>query len=201
MAGRTAAQQAPKQNRPSAPQTAKKRQTQSDFKEKLHHLPQAAGIALLCVMLVLALFAGNFRALQSATPKAFLRQGDVAVIVEERISEAKNVLSVAARVGLGDNDIHAVELAIGEMQAAKTARELSRANQVLEMAVSSLTTAQLEGEEARNMRAAADGFAEQGSFLRQEARAYNEKAQKAQKVYDNLPTRFLYEQPDLYTGL
>ena len=41
----------------------------------------------------------------------------------------------------------------------------------------------------------------QGSFLRQEARAYNEKAEKAEKIYDSLPTRFLYAEPDMYEGL
>ena len=46
------------------------------------------GVVLLCV---LALPVGNFRALQNATPKAFLRQGDVASIVEDRIDAAENI--------------------------------------------------------------------------------------------------------------
>ena len=48
---------------------------------------------------------------------------------------------------------------------------------------------------------AADTFAEQGSFLRQEARAYNQKAEKAEKLYEKLPTRFLLSQPDMYEGI
>ena len=48
---------------------------------------------------------------------------------------------------------------------------------------------------------AADNFAEQGSFLRQEARAYNQQAEKAEKLYESLPAKFLLRQPDLYEGI
>lgn len=46
-------------------------------------------------------------------------------------------------------------------------------------------------EDKKMLTRAADTFAEQGSFLRQEARAYNQKAEKAEKLYEKLPTRFL----------
>ena len=75
---------------------------------RLRDLPQAAGIAILALLLVISLFAGNFRALQNATPKAFLRQGDVKSIVEDRIDAAQNVLTVAGRAGLSEDAIHAV---------------------------------------------------------------------------------------------
>ena len=48
---------------------------------------------------------------------------------------------------------------------------------------------------------AADTFAEQGSFLRQEARAYNEKAEKAERLYEKLPTKFVLPEPDVYEGI
>ena len=51
------------------------------------------------------------------------------------------------------------------------------------------------------MQRAADTFAEQGSFLRQEARAYNEKAKKAERLYERLPTRALLPAPDMYEGI
>lgn len=169
------------------------------MKERLHALPQAAGIAAMIVMLVLALFIGNFRALQNATPKAFLRQGDVKSIVEDRIDAAMNVASVADRLGLGE--VQTVYNAAEALEEAKTAREISRADQALAQAVSALTAAELEGEDARSMLSAADGFAEMGSFLRQEARAYNEKAEKAEKLYEKLPTRFVLPEPDMYEGI
>ena len=76
-------------------------QENGSLREKLYALPQAAGIAIMIATLVLSLFIGNFRALQNATPKAFLRQGDVKSIVEDRIDAAMNVASVADRLGLG----------------------------------------------------------------------------------------------------
>ena len=79
------------------------------MKEKLHRLPLAAGIVIMAAMLVVSLFAGNFRALQNATPKAFIRQGDVDSIIEDRIDAAENILTVAARAGLNENAIHAAE--------------------------------------------------------------------------------------------
>lgn len=172
--------------------------TQS-LKERLYHLPVAAGVAIMAVLLVVSLFAGNFRALQKAAPKDFIRQGDVKSIIEERIDAANNVVTVAERAGLdGTQD---VANAINALESAKSAREISRADQQLTAAVSRLTTAQLSSEDARSMQQAADDFAEQGSFLRQEARSFNEKAQKAEKLYDKLPTKFILAEPDMYEGV
>lgn len=171
------------------------------FKEKLYNLPQAAGIAIMIVLLIASLFAGNFRALQKATPKDFVRWGDVDSIIEDRIDAARNVLTVAGRANLDANAIHAAEEAIAQLAEAKDARGVSRADQELTAAVSRLTAALLAGEEARNMLSAADDFAEQGSFLRQEARAYNEKAEKAEALYEKLPTKFVLLEPDVYEGI
>ena len=190
---------APKRTGAQAPDPQKKED--GGLKTRLQELPQAAGIAILALLLVISLFAGNFRALQAATPKAFLRQGDVKSIVEDRIDAAQNVLTVAGRVGLDDNAIQAAEDAIGELEKAKTAREISRADQALTAAVSELTTAALSGEDERSMLRAADDFAEQGSFLRQEARDYNKQAQKAEALYEKLPTKFVLPEPDVYEGI
>jgi len=51
------------------------------------------------------------------------------------------------------------------------------------------------------MRRAADECAELGGFLRQEAREYNEKAEKAEKLYEKLPTKFILSEPDVYEGV
>lgn len=165
----------------------------------LYNLPKAAGMAIMALLLIASLFIGNFRALQNATPKAFLRQGDVKSIIEDRIDAANNVLSVAQRLNLGD--VQAAQNAINALEGAKSARDISRADQELMAAVSMFTTAALSGEDARSMQRAADDFAEQGSFLRQEARAYNEKAEKAEKLYDSLPTKFMLPEPDVYEGI
>ena len=170
-------------------------------RERLHRLPVAAGAAIMALLLALSLFVGNFRALQNATPKAFIRQGDVQSIVEDRADAAQNVLTVARRAGLSEEAIALVQQALGDLEQAKTARDISRADQALTAAVSELTTASLGGEDARSMQRAADTFAEQGSFLRQEARAYNEKAKKAERLYERLPTRALLPAPDMYEGI
>ena len=169
--------------------------------EKLHDLPRLAGIAMMTVMLVLALFVGNFRALQNAAPKDFIRQGDVKSIVEDRVDSAENVLTIARRAGLDDSLILEAENAINALESAKTAREISRANQTLTGAVSELAAAENLGQDEAYMRRAADEFAELGSFLRQEARAYNEKAEKAMTLYEKLPTKFLLSEPDIYEGI
>ena len=178
-----------------------KKQGGKGLKEKLYNLPQAAGVAIMAVLLIASLFIGNFRALQNATPKDFMRWGDVDSIVEERIDAAENILTVAGRAGLNANAIHAAEGAVAAMKEADSAQEISRADQDLAAAVSELTTAELTGEEARNMLSAADTFAEMGSFLRQEARAYNEKTEKAEKLYEKLPTKFILPEPDMYEGI
>ena len=197
-----AAQKAPKMNQKEKPIGFESpKQAKKGFKEKLHDLPRLAGIAIMAVLLVLALFVGNFRALQNATPKDFIRQGDVRSIIEDRIDSAENVLTIARRAGFDDSLILEAENAIGALETAKTAREISRANQLLTGAVSELAAAENLGQDEVYMRRAADEFAELGSFLRQEARAYNEKAEKAERLYEKLPTKFMLSQPDVYEGL
>ena len=170
-------------------------------KDALYSLPRAAGIAIMAALLVLALLAGNFRALQMASPKDFIRWGDVKSIIEDRVDAGENILSVAERVGLDASAVHAAEAALAQLEAAKTAQEISRADQALSAAMAELTGAELEGEDGRSMLRAADTFAEQGSFLRQEARAYNQKAEKAEKLYEKLPAKALLSEPDVYEGI
>ena len=195
-----AAQQAAKKQTPQSGNT-QKNTPNKEKKNALYDLPRAAGIAIMALLLVIALFVGNFRALQNASPKDFIRWGDVRSIVEDRIDAAENIVSVASRVGLDANAVNAAESAMAEFEKAKTARDISRADQALTAAMAELTGAALEGEEVRNMLRAADTFAEYGSFLRQEARAYNKKAEKAEKLYEKLPTKFVLPQPDVYEGI
>ena len=192
---------APQHSPQSNPQNNPQKKEESGLKTKLHQLPQAAGIAIMTLLLVISLFVGNFRALQNATPKAFLRQGDVKSIVEDRIDAAQNVLTVAGRAGLDDSAIRAAESAVKEMQQAKTAQAISRADQALTAAIGELTMTRLTGEEERSMLRAADAFAEQGSFLRQEAKTYNKQALKAEALYEKLPTKFVLPEPDVYEGI
>lgn len=199
----TAVQQAPKQEKRTnfKSPSPKKQAQKKGLKERLHDLPQAAGVVIMAALLVLSLFVGNFRALQNATPKDFIRQGDVKSIIEDRIDAAENVLTIAERAGLSADLMNEAETAIDALEAAKTAREISRANQMLSGAVSELTTAENLGQDEAYMQRAADEFAELGSFLRQEARAYNEKAEKAEKLYEKLPTRFVLPEVDVYEGI
>ena len=167
-------------------------------------LSQAAGAAIMVVLLVASLFVGNFRALQRATPKAFLRQGDVASIIEDRLDAAGNAQMVAMRAQLDALLTDPVTEAITALEQAKTARDISRADQKLTAAVSEMVAEakdRLDSENRTMLQSAADDFAEQGSLLRQEARSFNQQAEKAEALYEKLPTKFLLAQPDVYEGI
>ena len=199
----SAAVQQAQRKAPQTPKTGNQKKQESP-KEKLYRLPRAAGIAILAALLVVSLFVGNLRALQNATPTAFLRQGDVKSIVEDRIDAAQNAQTVAQRAGLDAALLDAVDNAVRLMESAKTAREISRADQALSAAVSEMIDQAgdaLGGENLTMLTRAADSFAEQGSFLRQEARTYNKKVEKADRLYDRLPTKFLLTEPDMYEGI
>ena len=196
-----ATQQAPQQQ---APQNQARKSERPPLMGALQGLSRTAGIAILAVLLVVSLFVGNFRALAGATPKDFLRQGDVQSIIEDRLAAANNALTVAERAQLDETYYEGVKSAIAAMEEADTAREISRADQALTAAVSQMVveaTDQLDSENRTMLQRAADNFAEQGSFLRQEARSYNEKALKAEELYEKLPTRFVLAQPGVYEGL
>lgn len=201
--------QAPKKAiRPNANRTQKNasapEQEKKGFMQRLRDLPQAAGIAILCALLALSLPVGNFRALQNATPGAFIRQGDVRSIVEDRVDAAKNACTVASRANMGDALVNDVQEAAAELEKAKSAQAISRADQRLTSAMSEMTVSAgdaLDSENRRMLTRAADDFAEQGSFLRQEARAFNEKAKKAEALYEKLPMKFMLPEPDVYEGV
>ena len=196
-----ATQQAPQQQ---APQNQARKSERPPLMGALQGLSRTAGIAILAVLLVVSLFVGNFRALAGATPKDFLRQGDVQSIIEDRLAAANNALTVAERAQLDETYYEGVKSAIAAMEEADTAREIGRADQALTAAVSQMVveaTDQLDSENRTMLQRAADNFAEQGSFLRQEARSNNEKALKAEELYEKLPTRFVLAQPDVYEGL
>ena len=196
-----ATQQAPKR---AAQQRANSKKKQADGAKGLAALGQAAGIAMMAALLVAALFVGNFRALSGATPKDFIRQGDVKSIIEDRLDAAGNAKMVAMRAQLDELLVDPVEDAIYAMKKAKTARDISRADQDLTVAVSGMIAEAMNKLDAENqtmLTAAADDFAEMGSFLRQEARSYNKQALKAEALYEKLPTRFILPQPDVYEGI
>ena len=197
-----AAYQQAKQNAPGAQKAAPVQEKENGG--ALYNIPQAAGIAIMALLLIASLFVGNFRALQRATPKDFLRQGDVKSIVEDRLDAAGNAMTVARRAGLDEEVFDSVNNLIHAMEEAKTAREISRADQDLTAAVSEMVYAageRLDSENRTMLQSAADDFAERGSFLRQEARSFNEQAEKAEALYEKLPAKFMLAEPDVYEGL
>ncbi|MBQ8095294.1 MAG: hypothetical protein IJ242_17205 [Clostridia bacterium] len=197
MAAATAQQQKPVERQGS------KSVPQKNQQKAGKNLPQAVGIAIMAVLLVVSLFVGNMRALQKVTPSSFLKQNDVASIVDDRAAAALNVETVAKRANVDSSLSSAVDSAVSEYKNAKTARTLSRADQKLMTAVSELTAGVkgLSTEDQRVLSMASDSFTEQGRFLRQEARSYNEKADKAVALYEKLPTSFLLSKPDYFEGL
>lgn len=201
----SAVQQAPKTGAPKGSAGKAGKTTQDKrIKDRLHDIPQAAGIAIMAVLLIVSLFVGNARALMGATPKDFLAQGDVKSIVEDRLHAAGNAKTVAMRAQIDALLIEPVDNAINAMESAKSAREISRADQTLTAAVSEMTAAAMDKLDAENramLQSAADDFAEQGSFLRQEAKAFNKDAQKAEQLYEKLPTKFVLAEPDVYEGI
>lgn len=199
----SATQQAPRSAKP-AQKRAEPSQPKKDIRTTLHNIPQAAGVAIMAALLVVSLFAGNYRTLAGVTPKDFLRQGDVQSIIEDRVDAAGNALTVAERAGLDSLYYDGVEAAIEAMEGAKSAQAISRADQALTAAVSEMVaeaSGKLDSENRTMLQSAADDFAEQGSFLRQEARAYNEQAKKAEALYEKLPTKFVLPEPDVYEGI
>ena len=194
-----AAQQAPADKAPR-----KKNQTAPEKADIGTKVSRPVGIGIMVVLLCLALVIGNGRALSKATPKAFLSQGEVASILEDRVKSAKNAETVARRAGIDESYFTAVEETAKQLQDARSARAVSRADQELSGAVGDMTGAAADGLDANDaalLTGAMDTFNDAGNLLRFEARAFNEKAAKAEKVYDGLLLKGLFSRPDVYEGI
>lgn len=198
-------QRAPQQEQHrEAPKRSAGEEKKRGLMMRLYDLPRAAGIVVMAVLLVISLFVGNARILARVSPGDFMRRGDVASIVEDRLHAAGNALTVAGRADVSEALLKDARIAIADMESAQTAQEISRADQRLTSAVSEMVEAasgELTGEDLTMLTRAADSFAEQGSFLRQEARSYNEQAKKADALYQTLPARFALSEPDVYEGI
>ena len=145
-----ATQSAPKQAQGNPQQ---QKQPKQEAPKGLAALPQGAGVAALVVMLALALPIGNFRALQNATPQAFIRQGDVKSIVEDRISAAQNAVTEMTNELLRKN---ADMLKMGTIETAKEAERsvvdletLRHTNQQLVESLDEVMRIQNEGAQKR----------------------------------------------------
>ena len=194
-----AAQQAPADKAPR-----KKNQTAPEKADIGTKVSRTVGIGIMAVLLCLALVIGNGRALSKATPKAFLSQGEVASILEDRVKSAKNAETVARRAGSDESYFTAVEETAKQLQDARSARAVSRADQELSGAVGNMTGAAADGLDANDaalLTGAMDTFNDAGNLLRFEARTFNEKAEKAEKVYDGLLLKGLFARPDVYEGI
>lgn len=194
-----AAQQAPADKAPR-----KKNQTAPEKADIGTKVSRPVGIGIMAVLLCLALVIGNGRALSKATPKAFLSQGEVASILEDRVKSAKNAETVARRAGIDESYFTAVEETAKQLQDARSARAVSRADQELSGAVGNMTGAAADGLDANDaalLTGAMDTFNDAGNLLRFEARTFNEKAEKAEKVYDGLLLKGLFSRPDVYEGI
>lgn len=191
---------APKQPKQALPKQESERKKTPI--EALRALPRSVGIALMALLIAVSLPVGNYRALQNATPTPLLRRREVVSIIEDRAAQAQNAVTVARQGGVSEALTQNVESAADALLAAKSAREVSRADQTLTSAMADLTAgANLMGESADMLRRAAANFAEQGSFLRQQARAYAQETEKAVSLYEKLPLRALLPAPDVYEGL
>ena len=200
MASAAAMKQAPA--RQNAPKKTNGQQPKTQAKRPAVSRP--VGIAVMAVLLCASLFVGNMRALGKATPKDFLRQGDVSALVEERVKSARNAETVAKRAGLDSAVYQAVEDAAKAVETARSARALSRADQALASAVGDMAgsaAGSLTGQDPQLLTGAMDTFNDAENMLRFEARSFNEKAEKALSLYERLPLRALLAQPDYFEGL
>jgi len=185
-----------------APETKQNQNAKASAQKQAPKVSQPVGIAVMVVLLVMSLIVGNGRALSKATPKAFLRQGEVASLLQDRVNGARNAETVAKRADLETTLYSEVETAASALSSAKTAREVSRADQKLMTAVGDMVSA-ASGYFGQNadLTRAMDTYNDAGNMLRQEARAYNQAAEKAKKVHDGLPFGFLFGEPDYYEGI
>lgn len=167
----------------------------------LEKIPYAAGIALCVAMLCVSLLIGNARALSSATAQA-MDSWTVSEYVSGRVGEARNLLTLCKRNDVSGELTAALEDAADALSKAANAgvSEVISLNQQLETAASNVSAALLAGDlsasDERSLSATMDDFREQGNFLRQQAREYNQSVADALELYNKLPTKFLLKAPE-----
>lgn len=178
----------------------KSRKPQGKITQLLAKIPYALGIVLCVGILALSLVTGNARALNKANSSA-MKAWQVTSYTQDRVGKAKNLLKLCERYTISEELVTALNDAVADMGSAKGVRGVTEANSTLQTAASNVSSALLSGNlssgDEKSLKNTMDDFNEQNNFIRQQARTYNEKAQKALDVYNSLPTKFLLKAPEV----
>ena len=187
----------------AAPKKSKKTaKPKGKIERFLEKLPYAAGIALCVVMLLAAVVVGNARALSAATSHA-MEEWTVSDYIDGRVGEASNLLTLCNRNGVSAEIIEALSDAKDDLKKADSdaVALVISLNQSLETAASNAAAALMSSDlskvDEQSLSSTMDDFREQGNFLRQQARSYNEDAREALELYEKLPAKFLLPKPQL----
>lgn len=187
----------------AAQSTAKKQK--GGLYRKLHEMPQLLGILLMVVILVAALYVGNWRTLNNLVTDAD-KTLDLSELVDERAAAASNLLTIAARYpGVSESSVDALTQSRQKLLDAEGAYEISKADMsvqdgmlVLENQIKQQSPSD---EDVTMMQRAMDSFYGIGNRMRQEARDYNRLIQHAQEVRLQMPFGALLPEPQEYQGI
>lgn len=194
------------QSNPTANQPVKaKKRGPSVFYQKLHEMPQLAGIALMVIILVLSVLVGNWRTLFNLEREAE-KSLDIGEFVEERIAQASNLLTIAGRYSdISAQNVQALQNAQQGLREAKGATQISEADASLQdsflVVQSALNRQPLSDMDKDLLQGVVDNFYGAGNRMRQRGKEYNLLIDHAKRVWRMLPFRFLLGEPQGYLGI
>ncbi len=165
--------------------------------KKIKETPMPVAIAIMALCLIVGITAGNKNALNRAIADNKVELTSIAKLADERATEAGNLLVVCRRAIKDDPSITALEEAIGAQKAAKRAGQIAQADQRLTFAAqeASEKVKADEGVSESDKKAATramDELTSKEKILTREAAAYNGGVAEVARVYNTLPTRWMF---------
>lgn len=172
---------------------------------KLHEMPQVLGIVLMVVILVAALYVGNWRTLENLVSDAD-KTLELSELVEERAAAVSNLLSIASRYpGVSESSVDALTQSRQKLLDAEGAYDISKADMSVQDGMlvlqNEIKKQSPSDEDATMVQRAMDTFYGVGNRMRQEARNYNRLIEHAQQVQSQLPFGMLLPEPQGYQGI
>lgn len=167
--------------------------------KKLSNISSGAAIAFMVLCVFLGIFLGNRNALQKAVDTATLGFSEVKVFTDKRIGQASNLLTLATKYIPNDEGTKKLSSAIENAKKVTQPKLVMQADAVIATTTSKTYETlkpSLNDFDARLAIGVMDELSSVGKQIARYKKVYDEGFIDAQNIYNQLPTRWLLQNPE-----
>lgn len=170
------------------------------MKNKVHTMSAKTAILLMVICILLGITLGNRNALHQAIAKAEQGFADVSLLTDRRVEKAHGLLTLLNRYNPDSDATKALSGAIDRAKKAKNPEAILTADQeiaeISQVALNELPSSMAYAVDETLANGLKDELSTVDRQIARMKRTYNEGFQEAIDVYQKLPTKWLFKNPE-----